>query len=186
MAHGWRDRKPLRNLLATGLLLALAACGSGGQGNVTNYVGGDVALECAPFARALSGVALRGPADGWWDAAAGRYQRSPAPEVGSVLVFRESGRLPSGHVAVVSDVLQRRRILVTQANWVHHRITADQAVIDVSPGNDWSVVRVFWPPSGSMGSGEYPAYGFIRAARPASHDQIGQATRHAIRVALGE
>ena len=177
----------MRHLLGIGLLLALAACGSGGQGNADNYVGGSVALECAPFARALSGVALRGPADGWWDAAAaGRYPRSSDPEAGSVLVFRASGRLPYGHVAVVSDVMERRRILVTQANWVHHRITADQAVIDVSPGNDWSVVRVFWPPSGLMGSGEYPAYGFIRAARPASHDQIGQATRHAIRVALGE
>ena len=176
----------MRHLLGIGLLLALAACGSGGQGNVDNYVGGNVALECAPFARALSGVALRGPADGWWDAAAGRYQRSSNPEADSVLVFRGSGRLPYGHVAVVSDVIEHRRILVTQANWVHHRITADQTVIDVSPGNDWSVVRVFWPPSGSMGGGEYPAYGFIRAARPASHDQIGQATRQAIRVALGD
>jgi len=31
------------------------------------------------------------------------------PEVGSILVFRRSGRLPDGHVAVVSQVLSRRQ-----------------------------------------------------------------------------
>lgn len=174
----------MRGLLGMFLLLALAACGGSGQGAGANYVGGDVALECAPFARALSGVALRGPADGWWEEAAGRYQRGFQPEAGSVLVFRRSARLPYGHVAVVSDVIEPRHILVTQANWVHHRVTADQAVIDISPGNDWSLVRVFWPPSGGMGSGEYPAYGFIRARRAANREQIAQATPRAVQIAL--
>ena len=165
--------------------MGLAACGASGEGPARNYVGGSVALECAPFARALSGVALTGPADGWWDVASGRFRRSSRPEPGSVLVFRRSGRLASGHVAVVSEVLARREILVIQANWVHHRVTLDQAVIDVSPGNDWSVVRVFWPPSNAMGTGEYPAYGFIHASRPASHDQLAAATPRAVSVALG-
>ena len=45
-------------------------------------------------------------------------------------------------------------------------------MIDVSPANDWSIVRVWWPPTGEMGITDYPAYGFIRADRPATHDQI--------------
>jgi hypothetical protein len=34
-------------------------------------------------------------------------------------------------------------------------------VLDVSPGNDWSAVRVWWPPSGGWGMTVYPTYGFI-------------------------
>jgi hypothetical protein len=100
-----------------------------------------------------------------------------------VLVLRRSGRLPSGHVAVVSQLVGRRQILVTQANWVHHRVSEDQPVIDVSAENDWSMVRVWWPPTDEMGVTEYPAYGFIFADQPASHDQLIAATPRAIRVA---
>jgi len=168
------------------LLLALAACGSSGPdrgARVGDYIGGSVALECAPFARALSGVRLWGDAADWWPEADGRYARSGTPSVGSVMVLRRSGRLPDGHVAVVSQVVGKREILVTQANWVHHRVTEDQPVIDVSAGNDWSMVRVWWPPVGQMGVSEYPAYGFIRAERPTSHDQLIAATPRAIRLA---
>jgi hypothetical protein len=168
------------------LCFLLAACGSPrveGQGDGAAYVGGAVALECAPFARVLSGVTLRGPADSWWSAADGLYARGHAPVVGSVLVFRRSERLASGHVAVVARVLEPRRILVAQANWVHHRVTEDQVVVDVSSANDWSVVRVFWPPSGQMGTAEYPTYGFIRPRRPASTEQIVEATPKAVRIA---
>ena len=68
------------------------------------------------------------------------------------LVLRRSGRLPSGHVAVVSEVVSRREIRVTQANWVHHRVTEDQPVVNVSRDGDWTAVRVWWPPSGQMGA----------------------------------
>lgn len=166
------------------LCLLLAACGSprvaDGAGG---YVGGSVALECAPFARALSGVALRGDAADWWDGARGRYARTSTPVVGGVLVFRRSARLNYGHVAVVSRLLEPRKVLVAQANWVHHRVTRDQAVIDVSPGNDWSEVRVFWPPAGQMGSSVYTAYGFIDPGRRATTEQIAEATPRAIRLA---
>jgi hypothetical protein len=171
------------------VLLALSACASSGPASgprVGNYVGGSVAVECAPFARALSGVRLRGAAADWWWQAEGRYARSNTPSVGSVLVFGRSGRLPSGHVSVVSQVLGRRQILVTQANWVHHRVSEDQPVIDVSSANDWSRVRVWWPPSGEMGVTDYTTYGFIRADRPSSHDQLIAATPHAIRLAASE
>ncbi len=168
--------------------LGLSACAShapSGNPTVGGYVGGTVAAECAPFARALTGVRLDGEAADWWWEADGRYARQSAPEEGSVLVLRRSDRLPSGHVAVVSQVLSARQILVTQANWVHHRVTEDQPVIDVSPRNDWSVVRVWWPPTGEMGVTDYPAYGFIRPDRPATRQQLAAAVARAIRVAGG-
>jgi CHAP domain len=165
------------------LCLALAACGSGGGSHPGDYVGASASVECAPFARALTGVALSGAAADWWRQAQGRYTRSQQPDVGSVLVLRRSGRLPSGHVAVVSQVVSRRRIMVTQANWVHHRITEDQPVIDVSENGDWSMVRMWWPPSGQMGTGDYPAFGFIRPDHPIGHDRLIAGTPTAVRVA---
>jgi CHAP domain len=164
------------------LCLMLAACG-GGEGRAGGDVGRSAAVECAPFARALTGVSLSGSGADWWGQAAGRYGRTQTPEVGSVLVFRRSGRLPDGHVAVVSRVLSRRQIMVTQANWVHHRVTEDQPVIDASETGDWSVVRVWWPPSGQMGVSDYPAFGFIRPDHPLGHDRIVAATPGAIRIA---
>lgn len=151
-------------ILAT---LLLTACAGGGSRPSVRSAGQEgTALQCAPFARQVTGMALYGEADAWWGAAAGRYDRGPRPEPGSVLVFRRSARLPSGHVSVVSRVASTRTVLVTQANWVHARIGRDEPVTDVSPGNDWSAVRVWWEPAGSMGSAVYPTYGFIHP-RPA-------------------
>src|SRR3954469_5931713 len=46
-------------------------------------------LQCLPFARAVSGIALYGDAWPWWDAAARQhFSRGRAPEVGAVLVLR--------------------------------------------------------------------------------------------------
>jgi hypothetical protein len=176
----------MRVVLDWALILAGLIAVSGCASHTGDYVGGSVALDCAPFARALSGVRLSGAAADWWLQADGQYRRGNTPAVGSVLVFRRSGRLPSGHVAVVSQVLGRRQILVTQANWVHHRVSTDQPVIDVSSANNWSSVRVWWPPSGAMGVSDYPTYGFIRSDRPASHDQLIAATPQAIRLAASE
>jgi hypothetical protein len=170
-------------------MLGLVACtlrAPGGSPYAGGYVGGTVTAECAPFARALTGVRLEGEAADWWWEADGRYARQSMPEEGGVLVLRRSGRLPSGHVAVVSQVLSARQILVTQANWVHHRVTEDQPVIDVSAANDWSVVRLWWPPSEQMGITEYAARGFILPDRPASHDQLIAATPQAVRIAENE
>jgi hypothetical protein len=75
------------------LCLTLAACGG--------RPGVGAAVECAPFARALTGVSLSGAAADWWQQAEGRFPRTQQPEVGSILVCRRSGRLPDGHVAVV-------------------------------------------------------------------------------------
>ena len=172
---------PLRFLLLLPLLLQ-ACAGARGPGTGA-YVGGPVALECAPFARALSGVQLRGDAADWWDAAQGRYERARIPEPGAVLVFARTARLAQGHVAVVSRVTSDREILVTQANWERSRVTADQPVLDISPDNDWTSVRVWWPPGQQLGTSSYPTHGFIRPIRRISRGEIADATPRALRIA---
>ncbi len=117
-------------------------------------------LQCVPYAREVSHIDLSGNAFLWWAEAAGRYARGNNPSVGSVLNFRSIGRMPLGHVAVVTAVLDPRTILVTQANWVPGSITNDVTVQDVSPDNDWTEVRVELGDSSTMGS-VYPTYGFI-------------------------
>jgi surface antigen len=163
-------------------VLAVAACG----GAPGHYSGQPASLECVPFARALSGISLRGDAADWWWRASGRYGRGMRPETGSVMVFAQTSRLPQGHVAVVSQVMSGREVLITQANWVHHVVTTDQLVRDVSPFGDWSQVRVWWPPSDALGSTVYPVLGFIYSGYPASHDSIVRAVQRAVRVALNE
>ena len=167
-------------------LCALAACGSPGATRMGDDAGVSAPVECAPFARALTGVQLTGNAEDWWRQAAGRYQRTSTPTVGGILLLRSSGRLPSGHVAVITRVISTRQVLVTQANWVHHHVTQDQPVLDVSPANDWSVIRMWWPPSAQMGITDYPVLGFILPDRPASHDQLIAATPRAVRIAENE
>ena len=147
-------------VLALGTL-ALQGCGSSRVAGNAAAVGAATSLECAPFARQATGLQLFGDAASWWDQAAGRYPRGTVPVPGGVLVFRRSGRLPSGHVSVVTHVVSGREILVTQANWVRRRITRSEAVADVSPRNDWSMVRVWWAPSRTLGTTAYATYGFI-------------------------
>ena len=150
-------------LVAAAALLGLAGCG--GSGGYAAVSGEPAAVECAPFARQETGIQLYGDAASWWDQAEGRYERQAEPVEGGVLVFRRSGRLPYGHVSVVAQRVSDREIRVTQANWVHHRITRNEPVLDVSPGNDWSRVRVWWAPSNGLGSTVYPTYGFIAPGR---------------------
>ena len=142
------------------LLLGLAGCGSGGRGH-GGGVGASTSLECAPYARQVTGIALYGHAADWWDQAAGQYPRGRAPVEGGVLVFRRAGRLPYGHVSVVARHVSAREIRVEQANWVHRRLGRDEPVVDVSARNDWSQVRVWWAPSGALGTTVYSTYGFI-------------------------
>lgn len=152
----------------------------------TGAATGNIATECAPFARAVSGIELRGAAADWWPQAEGRYPRTQTAAVGSILVFRRSTRLPDGHVAVVSRVLSDRRILATHANWVRHQVSGDVPVIDVSPGNDWTRVRVWWPPTNQMGVTEYATFGFIEAKSLPEHDQISANARQLINIAISE
>ncbi|MBW4022419.1 MAG: CHAP domain-containing protein [Proteobacteria bacterium] len=134
----------------------LAGCGGG----YAAY-GPSTSMTCVPYARAVTGLPISGNAASWWDAARGRFIETDVPAPGAVLVFRRTGQLPSGHLAVISSVLSARRALVTQANWLPYRITSNQPVLDVSPANNWTAVRVWWPPINGWGSTVYPTYGFI-------------------------
>jgi CHAP domain len=168
------------------LTLFVTACGGGPRTGPNlaaahRYPG----LSCAPFARALTGVALSGDAAGWWDAAAGRYARTSRPDEGAVLVFRRTARLQSGHVSVVSRVLDARRIHVIQANWMPGELDEDQLVVDVSERNDWSAVRVWYPPGDQLGSHTYPTYGFVLPSAPRGHDALAGSARAAARAAEG-
>jgi surface antigen len=154
----------MRLALAMLLLLALAACGStGGTGPGT--AGISEPTSCVPYARARSGIQLQGDAWTWWDAAAGRYQRSRAPQPGAVLVINRTARMRDGHVAVVSRVVSSREIRVDHANWAsgsaRGRIATDQRVVDVSPGNDWTLVRVWYPRINDLGTTAFPTRGFV-------------------------
>ena len=42
-----------------------------------------------------------------------------------------------------------------------HRVEHDQPVVDVSPCNDWTQVRVWYEPAHALGRTVYPTYGFI-------------------------
>ena len=117
-------------------------------------------LQCVPYAREVSHIDLSGDAFLWWAEAAGRYARGDTPMEGAVLNFRPIGRMPLGHVAVVTSVIDSRTIIVTQANWVPGTITNDVTVEDVSDNNDWSDVQVELGDGAKMGS-PYPTYGFI-------------------------
>jgi hypothetical protein len=171
---------PRNRVLWLPLVLALAGCGAAERtGPNLAATSSHPGLTCAPFARELSGLALYGDADAWWDEAAGRYTRAGRPEPGAVLVLRRSGRLPTGHVSVVSRLLTPRQILVIQANWVPGELDQDQLVVDVSERNDWSAVRMWYPPINQMGSHVYTAYGFILPPRPASHEELVRAAEPA-------
>jgi len=117
-------------------------------------------LQCVPYAREISHIDLTGDAFLWWAEAAGRYARGSTPQEGAVLNFRAIGRMPLGHVAVVTDVIDSRTILTTQANWIRGTITNDVTMQDVSPNNDWSEVEVELGDSSKWGA-PYPTYGFI-------------------------
>jgi len=117
-------------------------------------------LQCVPYAREVSHIDLSGNAFLWWAEAAGRYARGNTPIEGAVLNFRAIRRMPLGHVAVVTAVIDPRTILVTQANWIRGTITNDVTMQDVSPNNDWTEVQVELGDTSTWGA-PYPTYGFI-------------------------
>lgn len=128
-------------------------------------------LQCVPYARIVSGVDIRGDALTWWDQADRQYKRGSTPKKGAVLAFRPHGPMMLGHVAVVSRVLDDRRVLIRHANWsVPGAIEEDVLAIDVSDGGDWSQVRVWHSPTAQMGARTNPTFGFIYPAKARLHD----------------
>ncbi len=119
-------------------------------------------ISCVPFARENSGIEITGNALTWWAHAAGVYARGKQPEVGSVLNFRATGRMRLGHVAVVTDVLAPRVVEIDHANWsARGKVSRGIRVVDVSPANDWTQVRVALARSSDGYGSTYPTYGFI-------------------------
>jgi hypothetical protein len=128
-------------------------------------------LQCVTYARARSGVDIHGDAWTWWDQADGRYAREATPEPGAVIVLTGYAGKNRAHLAVVRDVVSPRQIHVDHANWLNDgRLYLDDPMVDVSPGNDWSEVRVYNLRDGGWGLRTYAVQGFIApkpAARPA-------------------
>jgi len=167
-------------------LIALAIMGS--------VIASDVIaapLSCVPYVRQNSTVDLRGDAWMWWNAAAGVYDRGSKPMAGSVLVFKRTGHMVKGHVALVSKVLSRREVLIDHANWAPQssrergRVAENVRVIDVSAANDWSEVRVWYGPLGDYGTHAYPSYGFIYAPHGVGPKRHGLVTDASYSPAIG-
>jgi CHAP domain-containing protein len=155
----------MRSLMAHRLLWG--ACLAAG---VVASAKSSAAANCALYAREVTGVALFGAAGGWWAEAHGRYERGQVPAVGSILVFKRTQRIPSGHVAVVARIVSADEILVDHANWYHGTVSRGMSVIDTSPAHDWTNVAVLHTPSGTHGA-DYPTYGFVHP-RPAQQEII--------------
>ena len=137
--------------------------------------------QCAAFARVFSGIQIFGDAWTWWQKATGHYLKGSAPQAGAVLVFKPQGAMRLGHVAVVSQVLTDRIIQVTHANWSlidgeRGKIEQNVTVVDVSPGGDWTEVKVWYDPLRDLGTTTYSTYGFIYKT---AADNAGSAARNA-------
>jgi hypothetical protein len=158
--------RAFRSTFVMGLLLLLAACAGTAEPPPAPTMAMPVPApqfrQCVPFARHYSGIELYGDAWTWWGTAEGRYARGARPRPGSVLVLKRTDRLKHGHVAVVRDVVDPRRIQVDHANWGGGGPdpALSMGVADISPGNDWTLVR-FWNEAAGAWGRPYPAYGFI-------------------------
>ena len=152
-------RKRARTLLGSltvALMIGLVPVGATAEGY----------WQCVPFARLMSGIQIFGDARTWWSQAVNKYDTGGTPQAGSVLCFKPTSRMKLGHVAVVSQVLTDRIIQITHANWSvidggRGQVEQDVTVVDVSPGGDWSQVKVWYDPIRDLGATVYPTYGFI-------------------------
>lgn len=125
-------------------------------------------LQCVPYARTVSGIAIHGNAHTWWQQADGVYQRGPAPRKDAVMVFRATAAMPYGHVAVVREVVDARHVRLDHANWSRPGMIEHEAMAeDVSEAGDWSEVRVWFDPIHALGGRTNPVFGFIYNAPPA-------------------
>ena len=125
-------------------------------------------IQCAPYAREISGIEIYGDARTWWTQAQARYETGHVPREGAVMAFRPHRSMQLGHVATVSRVLDSRRVLLDHANWSpidgkRGQVEKDVLAIDVSPDNDWSEVRVWYAPIADLGKTSWPIEGFIYA-----------------------
>lgn len=120
------------------------------------------AWQCVTYARSVSDIEIRGNAHTWWASAEGVYARGAAPAAGAVMVLRPHGRMRLGHVAMVREIVDSRHVRLNHANWSRRGMVESNVLAeDVSPNNDWSLVKIWHSPTGQLGLTEYPVYGFI-------------------------
>jgi surface antigen len=118
--------------------------------------------QCVGYARQASGVEIRGNANTWWGQAEGRYARGKLPRAGAIMAFKSNRAMPLGHVAVVSQIISDREVLLDHANWSRGgRIEHGVRAVDVSDAGDWSAVKVWFGPIGDLGKRVNPVAGFI-------------------------
>lgn len=154
----------LYSLFPLCMILLLAGCASANSFS-TQYAAGYAVsppVSCVPYARQVSNINIHGDAWTWWGQA---RQRGTQPRNGAVLVLAKTQKLKHGHVAVVKQIINDRQINVTHSNWGSNRksrsiIYEKMRVEDISPANDWSLVRFWNYKAGAFGH-PYPAYGFI-------------------------
>ena len=133
------------------------------------FVRATPAETCVPYARKISGIEIYGDAHTWWDQAAGRYAREELPRTGSLLVLHGYAGPKNGHLALVTRIVSDREIRVDHANWLNDgNLYLNTPVIDVSPNNDWSLVRVYNNRDGHLGVKNYDVRGFISSTRVAA------------------
>lgn len=126
-------------------------------------------LFCVEYARLRSGLAIFGDAKLWWSRAKHLYEEFAQPAVDTVMVFSGSRRIRRGHVAVVTEIVSPREIIVDHANWQNHgEIDHNMPVLDVSAKNDWSKVRVWDVNHSQWGAHIYRISGFIAGHAPAA------------------
>lgn len=166
-----------RSAAALSLAIGLSACVTGPlppevvaySADRPIFVRADAPKFCAPYARERSGIEIYGDAYTWWDQAEGRYPRERRPMHGAVLMLHGYAGPKRAHLAVVTRVVSDREIRVDHANWLADgNIYLNSPVIDVSPDNDWSEVRVWNNRDGHMGVNNYEVKGFIAPLRVAS------------------
>jgi hypothetical protein len=155
----------LKTATAAALFLLVAGCAGTPRpehGQVDQSQQPGPPLQCVPFARDQSAVKLQGDAYVWWDRAAGRYARSATPSEGAVMVLYNYAGPNHAHLAVVRAMVGPREIRVDHANWLNNgAVYVNNPVYDVSPGNDWSQVKIYNLPAGTWGIRVYPVRGFI-------------------------
>lgn len=158
----------IRLAAAAALCAALGACAgtSGPYGESRGPVGTvttpDAPMQCVPYARARSHIAIYGDASTWWDQAQGRYARADVPEPGAVMVLHNYAGPDRAHLAFVRAIVDSRQIRVDHANWLDDgAVYENDPVQDVSPANDWSLVRVFNLKTDAWGTRTYEVQGFI-------------------------
>lgn len=167
----------IRPVAALVMIAGLAGCVTGPlPPQVTAYsadrpafVRSNPPKTCVPFARENSTIAIYGDAYTWWNKAEGHYPRDSRPRSGAIMVLHGYAGPKRGHLAVVRRIVSDREIRVDHANWLSDgNIHLNSPVIDVSPGNDWSQVRVWNNRDGHLGGRTYHVRGFIAPMRIAS------------------